>query len=274
MTLTEYLTDMAEAVRRLTGKTDKMKPSDMPEQINSVYNAERLLDKSITKIKTNVSVIPDYAFYKQTNLVSVEIPNATKIGASAFQSCESLPSITIPDTVTSIDSSAFYDCESLTDVTIPNSVTSIGDWAFRSCGLLSNVNLPKRITEIPAACFMGDRKLLSINIPDSVTTLGYMCFDESGVKKADCKNVTMIGQQAFRQDKYNENLGLNTLILRADTVCTLSSTDALMNTPISRGIGYIYVPDDLIDSYKTATNWAVYANQIKGISEFESEVTE
>ena len=130
------------------------------------------------------------------------------------------------------------------------------------------------IIEIPNGCFAGDYKLFSINIPDSVTTLASLCFNESGVKKADCKNVTTIGQQAFRQATYKENLGLNTLILRADTICTLSSTGALTNTPISKGVGYIYVPDDLVDSYKSATNWSVYANQIKGISELESEITE
>ncbi len=31
--------------------------------------------------------------------------------------------------------------------------------------------------------------------------------------------------------------------------------------------GYIYVPDELVDAYKTATNWSVFANAIKGLSE-------
>lgn len=30
---------------------------------------------------------------------------------------------------------------------------------------------------------------------------------------------------------------------------------------------YFYVPDDLVDSYKSATNWSAYADQIKSISE-------
>ena len=30
----------------------------------------------------------------------------------------------------------------------------------------------------------------------------------------------------------------------------------------------IFVPDDLVDSYKTATNWSVFANYIAGLSTY------
>ena len=43
------------------------------------------------------------------------------------------------------------------------------------------------------------------------------------------------------------------------------------NTAIENGTGYIYVPDSLVDSYKTATNWSTYASQIKPISELPQE---
>ena len=51
----------------------------------------------------------------------------------AFSSCDSLQSVTIPNSVTSIGDGAFSECESLQSVTIPNSVTSIGDDAFNVC---------------------------------------------------------------------------------------------------------------------------------------------
>ncbi len=54
----------------------------------------------------------------------------TSIGDSAFESCSSRTSITIPESVISIGDSAFKGCRSLTSITIPESVISIGDSAF------------------------------------------------------------------------------------------------------------------------------------------------
>ena len=48
----------------------------------------------------------------------------TSIGKYAFRQCESLISVTIPNSVTSIGEYSFHLCKSLTSVTIPNSVTS------------------------------------------------------------------------------------------------------------------------------------------------------
>ena len=66
----------------------------------------------------------------------------TSIGQWAFSSCNSLMSVTIPNSVTSIGNAVFYDCESLTSVIIPNSVTSIGGSVFSYCKSLKKVVVP------------------------------------------------------------------------------------------------------------------------------------
>ena len=63
----------------------------------------------------------------------------TSIGASAFEGCWSLTSITIPDKVTSIGERTFFGCSSLTSITIPGSVTSIDEDAFWGCDNLKTI---------------------------------------------------------------------------------------------------------------------------------------
>ena len=57
------------------------------------------------------------------------------------------------------------------------------------------------------------------------------------------------------------------VILSGPTVCTLETNFVFDNTPIASGTGYIYVSDNLVDTYKAATNWSAYASQIVAISE-------
>ena len=94
---------------------------------------EKTIEITKPKIKNNYELIEgvDYDYYVLENGTieiakykgsenELTIPNeidnkcVTSIGDSAFFYCNSLTSITIPDSVTSIGSEAFADCESLT----------------------------------------------------------------------------------------------------------------------------------------------------------------
>lgn len=61
---------------------------------------------------------------------------------------------------------------------------------------------------------------------------------------------------------------LVTLILRSETLVPLASVTVFTQTPMASGTGYIYVPSDLVDSYKSATNWSAYADQIRAIEDY------
>ena len=103
--------------------------------------------------------------------------DVTQIGNSAFHSCKSLTSITIPESVTSIGESAFPQCASLTTITIPDSVTSIGGSAFSSCTSLTNVTIGNSVTSIGSYTFRSCTSLTTITIPDSVTEIGECAFE-------------------------------------------------------------------------------------------------
>lgn len=103
------------------------------------------------------------AFERCNNLTSITIPNSvTLIGRWAFSWCESLTSVTIPDGVTKIDVRAFTNCTSLISITIPNSVTTIGDSAFFSCTSLTKVTIGDSITSISGHAFLSCESLASI----------------------------------------------------------------------------------------------------------------
>jgi hypothetical protein len=60
------------------------------------------------------------------------------------------------------------------------------------------------------------------------------------------------------------------LYLLGSSVVTLSSTNAFKSTPIESDLytglyGSIYVPNDLSNAYRTATNWEAYADRIVGV---------
>ncbi len=100
----------------------------------------------------------------------------TAIGAYAFEYCEDLTSITIPEGVTSIGDWAFSECTGLTSITIPDSVTSIGEYAFDSCHRLTGITIPEDVTSISNSVFSECTGLTSVTIPDGVTSIGEDAF--------------------------------------------------------------------------------------------------
>ena len=153
-------------------------------------------------VREGTEVICDCAFFCCESLQSITIPNSVKsIGNRAFYECKSLQSITIPNSVTSIGKEAFSCCESLQSITIPNSVKSIGNYAFRNCESLQSVTIPNSVTKIGNEAFWGCDSLQSVTIPNSVTSIGDKAFN-------DCKSlqsitipnsVKSIGDGAFRE---------------------------------------------------------------------------
>ena len=86
-----------------------------------------------------------------------------------------------------------------------------------------------------------------------------------------CTNLAKIDFDVLEEMKdadFYQCSALTAVIIRSPAVCTMSDSNAFKSTPIASGSGYIYVPAALVDSYKSATNWSVYADKIRAIEDY------
>ena len=119
----------------------------IPEK--AFYNCSSLPSISITFITS----ISRSAFEGCTSLTSVSGANrltmVQTIGERAFYGCIQLQNIDFaPNQLVNIGPSAFENCETLTTITLPESLTSIGDFAFKNTNLkkiTNNKTLPQPI---------------------------------------------------------------------------------------------------------------------------------
>ena len=197
---------------------------------------------SITSARfSNVTDVAWGAFDWYGALKEVSFPKAQTVGANAFYHSGLTGAIDMPE-VTSIGGNAF-DTTGITSVNFPK-LTSIGSGAFSSCGSLQSVNIP----------------LVTTLASGNTENVFLAC---SALTTLDLPSVTTIGGYAFRGCSK-----LSAVILRSETVCTLKVSYSFMETPIASGTGYIYVPAALVDSYKVATNWSAFADQIRAIEDY------
>lgn len=274
-TLINGCSDIANTIRELTGKTEKISPLNFDEEIRKIVTARSLLNKSITEYNLqNETSIPAYAFHKCVNLENIECSNINTIGEYAFYNCSNLKDISLPNAVTDIGAYAFYG-SGLTTVILPPNLTKLNSNVFNYCTKLKNIVFNDKIKSIEGSTFKACWSLeQDIILPESCKTIGQEAFRASPIKSLS-GHLTSIAGGAFR-----ECTELKTLILKGDMVCTLSATSAFIDTPIASGEGCIVIDtgDDaaseiLAKEYKNATNWSAYANQIYSKAAYDNLTT-
>lgn len=146
---------------------------------------------SFSWVNESVVTIPD----------TIEGCPVTKIGPNAFLYCFA-DEVILPDTVREIGDSAFEGCEYLLKMTIPEDCVSIGYAAFQDCALLETVEIPDTVKEIGYCAFedtafirgiqddciilgdgilyayQGDDTATEVTIPDTVKVINYYAFSD------------------------------------------------------------------------------------------------
>ena len=204
---------------------------------------------------TSEITIGNSAFLSCDSLTSITIPNnVTKIGEWAFAFCTNLTSISIPSSVMSIEEDAFYECTGLTSITISNGMTSIGNSVFQDCTSLSSVTLPNSLKSIGHNAFDGCTALTSITIPNSVTSIGNCVLRY-------CSNLTSIvmgnGIKDIKRGAFSFCTGLTDFYCYAENVPSIDS-NAFIYTDYANVT--LHVPSASISSYKSKALWNGFKN--------------
>ncbi len=171
--------------------------------------------------------------------------SVTSISKDAFRYCDSLTSVTIPNSVTSIGEGAFYGCISLTNINvasdnkcyssqegvlfnknkteliqysignertsyaIPDSVKNICNYAFDDGFNLTNITIPNSVTSIGEWAFEWCLRLTNVTIPNSVTSIGegafYSCHSLTSINVAS-DNKNYSSQDGVLFNKNKTNL--------------------------------------------------------------------
>lgn len=147
--------------------------------------------------------------------------------------------------------------EKTLDEIIDTNCTVVGGYAFYKFPDLHTA-IFANASNIEQYAFAYCSKLETVECPLSVGVGYYSFYECSKLKKADFPHVTSLARYAFYKCA-----ALETLALRSTTLATLADVNALGNTKIASGTGYIYVPGALLDSYKADSKWSTYANQFR-----------
>ena len=133
--------------------------TDFTEQSESEYEDFVVTEDNIYMFGESLDdgklVIPETFTYQGVNYRTVSI------GWNAFDYCDGLTSVTLPDSLESVGGFAFSDCN-LTSITVPEKTTGIGDEAFSGNTNLRSVTISKNIQYIGFNAFYWCKSLTDV----------------------------------------------------------------------------------------------------------------
>ena len=193
-------------------------------------------------IGKDITAIGKFNFFWCDRLESVHFEDDTKLARIGWGSFgySSLPTISVPDTVTQIDGYAFYYCSKLTSIT---------------------VNEASQLVRIGGYAFKADTKLASLYIPNNTTQIGPDIFQDAR------NNVTLsVAANSYAQS-YAEKYGLAYVARPVPTVIIASGScgDNAAWELDNEGTLKITGSGPMADNSTNHTPWEAYKHQIRHV---------
>lgn len=190
------------------------------------------------------------------------------IAEKAFDDCDDMETVFLPEGLTSIGARAFRDCDGLNMVNIPNSVKQLGDEVFSKCKNLQSVFLSKQLTALPEHAFVDCYSLRSIELPEGIVQIGVDCFvsDTSLVEISLPQSLRRIDRGVFFNCTSLQQITLPSNLETIGEYCfygCTSLTDLYFQSAIppvavesfDRKDIRIHVPAGCEDAYRQNTYW-------------------
>ena len=229
--IVELLTDVADAIREKKGSTEPINAQNFAEEIRNIPSGGEAVLGGQIIDESGQGIL---------NPLHIVVSDGVKEIVSRAYYQAGLVHIELPNTIDTIGISAFYQTQ-LSELNLPDAIDVVPNEIVQNCYQLVRVKLPNQAHTIGGYAFKNCTKLQELDIPNKMKTL-----------------LTQIA---------NGCTSLKKIIVRATTPPTLGA-NAFANNASDR---LIYVPDDSLDAYKSATNWSTYADAIRPLSELPNE---
>jgi hypothetical protein len=159
------------------------------------------------------------------------------------------------ESLTELKAYAFSNCIKLTKIDIPNCI-NIANQCFNTASSLEKIEILKSGSVGATSTFYSCTSLKKVILPLFVASSASSMFQ-------NCSKLQLIDINTIKLDYQSLNgcNNLKTLIYRRTSGVNSISSISLLPTNFQSN-GFLYVPENLLDSYKTTTNWSTMADRI------------
>ncbi len=242
---------------------------------------------------TKIVSIGHKAFYRCGENLSL-LPStittpSTLFGMECFEANKDVQKIVLTGEDVQVYNWAFYHCSNLTEIENSNKITKIGKGSFEGCGftVLDLSGVTDWVSGYIDNVYQGGFESVICNCPNlqrivlgTIPALGaspygvtrstiYSCPMLTTVDISEVSNIIVTNNPLFWGCD-----SLQALILRCNTVptMTIQNITSISKVQFFNGTAdaYVYVPDNMVNSYKTSSGWSDIQDRIKGISELPS----
>ena len=193
------LSSIGTILRHKLNTSSPYTPSEFISAINDILITDDFMDMRMSSSEitiSNITKVCDGLFANAKYLVSINLPNCSYMGESAFYNNNGVRYIySYYDDGYGSSTPIYSYSGGLSYISIPN-CNYIGNYAFQSCTKLSSISLPN-CSHIGYSAFQSCTSLSSISIPNC-SYIGYNAFQScTSLSSISIPNVSYINYTAF-----------------------------------------------------------------------------